>query len=185
MQLLGISGSLRKDSFNTRLLGVAEEIIAAEGARLVHCDISALPLYNGDLDSETKPPAVENLLAQIANADGLFIATPEYNYSIPGVLKNALDWASRPGFKSVLANIPCAIVSASPSLVGGARAQAHLRTVLSSTLAQVYSAPDFLLAQANTAFDTAGRLKDAKSHERLVRLISGYLAWIKQQEAAQ
>lgn len=180
MNIVAISGSLRSASWNTLLLKAAAKAAKAEGAELNLLDIGELPLYNSDLDGEVKPAAVSRLLAALAQADGLFIATPEYNYSIPGVLKNALDWASRPAYQSLLAGKPCGLISASMSPLGGARAQVHLREVLAATLTPVYLAPDYLLPLAQNAFDGAGALSDAKALERLQRYVKGYLAWAKQ-----
>ncbi len=177
MNILGISGSLRQDSHNTRLLKAAGDALAGR-ATLRIFDLAEIPLYNGDLDGERKPAPVVQLLEAIAAADGLLFATPEYNYSVPGVLKNAIDWASRPAYKSVLRGKPSGILSASPSSLGGARAQVHLREVLAATLAPVHRAPDFLLASAHKAFDGAGKLADEATAALLAQYLQGYLDWV-------
>ncbi|MFH7563869.1 NADPH-dependent FMN reductase [Oceanimonas smirnovii] len=182
MKLLGISGSLRAGSLNTQLLKVAAGVAANEGVELKLFDISEVPLYNGDLDGDVKPAAVQALLDAIAQADGLVLATPEYNYSISGVLKNTLDWASRPAFNSVLTHKPCAVLSASMSALGGARAQMHLRSVLAATLSPVYLEPDYLLASAHTAFDDDGELKSADHQQRLEQFMRGYLSWLNDKQ---
>jgi len=178
MKILGISGSLRKESFNTRLLELARSCLPAEVDFLVHtCD--SLPLYNQELDGPEKPVAVNELLELIANADGLLIATPEYNYGIPGVLKNAVDWASRPAFKSVLKDRPTAILSASPSQVGGVRAQQQLKMVLGSTLTPIFPAPDFCVPFVHQVFSAEDSQDLLKLSERLNRYLHDFIFWIK------
>ena len=128
MHVLAFSGSLRQASFNSGLIRAATEL-APDGVTVERADISAVPLYNGDQDGESKPAAVEQLAQQIRKADALLFATPEYNYSIPGVLKNAIDWLSRvPG--SIFAGKPAAIMGASMGGMGTSRSQYHLRQVL-------------------------------------------------------
>ncbi len=167
MKILGISGSLRAGSLNTRLLQSAQPLLPST-CELDIFNISNIPLYNADLDTDSKPEPVSSLLDTLAGCDALLIATPEYNYSIPGVLKNVLDWASRPAYKSVLAHKPAGIVSASKGLAGGARAQAQLRHVLSATLTSVYPSREYLLPAAGKAFDETGLLieENKKSLER-------------------
>jgi chromate reductase len=177
MKLLGISGSLRSGSLNTRLLyAAAKSLPERVSFRFISC--SELPLYNKDLDLEVKPPAVQQFLDSISTSDCLLIASPEYNYSIPGVLKNALDWASRPAYRSVLAGKPAAIVSASGSAVGGARMQVHLRDVLSATLTPVIQAPPFLVPQAQEMFDTDGTLIDEGTGRRLEKYMQDFVTWV-------
>jgi len=178
MKILGICGSLRNGSYNMFLLQNAAAIIRKEGAEFESFDLSEIPLYNADLDGDSKPQPVKKFIEAIANSNGLMLATPEYNYSIPGVLKNAIDWASRPGFQSVLKNKPAGIVSASMSAVGGARAQVHLRNVLASTLSPVFLNPDYLLPSAQNAFDEHGELQDSTARDRLQRYIQHYVEWL-------
>lgn len=176
MQLLGICGSLRKASFNLKLLLEAEQRLP-EGVSLVHADCGDLPLYNEDLDGPIRPAPVERILAAIRSCDALLFATPEYNHSIPGVLKNTIDWVSRPAYASVLAHKPAGILSASKSFVGGARVQAHLHQVLDSTLTAVYPVPEFLVPQAADQFGEDGRLADQATAERLQRYLFGFVIW--------
>lgn len=183
MRILGISGSLRSGSYNTRLLRTAG-LMMGEGGILEIFELSRVPLYDADLDRDTKPGPVQELLDAVPRCDGLLFATPEYNHSVPGVLKNALDWISRPAFKSVLVNKPAGMLSASTSPVGGARAQAHLRVILASTLTPVYLSPDFLLPAAKLAFDESGRLVDEAAEARLHRYVTGYLDWVRARLAA-
>lgn len=124
---------------------------------------------------------MQALLDNIADADGILIATPEYNYSVPGVLKNAIDWASRPAFNSVMRGKPTGVISASMSHTGGVRAQVHLRDIILATLTPVYLAPDFALASAHTAFDEQGRLADKKTRDFIQQYLSGYTRWAASQ----
>ncbi len=177
MKILGISGSLRAASLNSRLLEAARRLLP-EGAEMeIFSSLADIPLYNADIDGDAKPQAVQALQQSIAACDALLFATPEYNYSIPGVLKNAIDWASRPAFKSVLARKPAAIVSASPGPLGGVRAHAHLRDVLAGTLTPVFLAPAFVLGSAQNAFDDAGRLVDETAQQRLTRYLAEFVDW--------
>ncbi len=178
MKLLGISGSIRKESYNTKLLHAAAQCLP-EGVSLTVIDCGNLPLYNNDFDKEVKPEAVARLLQLIGECDGLLIATPEYNYSIPGVLKNGIDWASRPGYKSVLAKKPAAIVSAAKSAIGGARVQLHLRDVFSSTLTPVVPSPPFLVPMAQDKFDKSGELVDDSTRSRLERYMKDFVEWVE------
>jgi chromate reductase len=175
-QLIGISGSLRNNSLNTALLASASEL-APEGTTLRVASLASIPLYNGDLDIDGGPEPIRALKEQIGAADGLVLATPEYNYGIPGVLKNAIDWASRPAFRSVLAGKPVAIVGAGPGAVGTARAQAQLRQVLAGTLSEVFPHPDFLLANAHEKIQQ-GALVDEGSRVLLREMLERYVSWI-------
>lgn len=167
MKLLTLSGSLRKDSLNTAICRTVPELVA-DGVEVIHAEIGDLPLYDGDLE---RPASVTRLIEQIQDADAVFISTPEYNYSISGVLKNALDWASRPAYGSCFKGKPVAIASYSPGSLGGVRAQQHLRPVLVAMLAQVYSAPE--LCVAGTARFEDGRLTDPATRELLQQLLGG------------
>lgn len=178
MKILGISGSLRKGSYNTLLLRAARQLIDKE-ATLEVFDISMVPFYNADIDGEIKPQPVQQLLESIAGSDGLIFATPEYNHSIPGVLKNTIDWASRPAFQSVLLQKPAGILSASMSAIGGARAQMHLGNILSSTLTPVFLTPDYLLPFAQNAFDESGMLCDKTAESRLRCYLAEYCDWVR------
>jgi chromate reductase len=176
MKILGFCGSLRKESFNMKLLLAAEKCLP-EGVRLEYVDCGDVPLYNGDMDGERKPEPVVRLLESIRNCDALLFATPEYNFSIPGVLKNAIDWASRPAYASVLVHKPAGIISGSIGLVGGARMQSHLKQVLSSTLTRVYPSPEFLVPRVQDKFDAQGTLVDTDTAGRLKKYISGFVIW--------
>ena len=176
VNILGICGSIRKESHNRKLLQAAQKLLP-EGVGMQYFDCGDLPLYNGDLDGKQKPEPVARLLEIIRNCDALLIASPEYNYSIPGVLKNAIDWASRPAYQSVLAYKPAAIISSSISFVGGARMQSHLRQVLNSTLTRIYPAPEFIVPQIQNKFDADANLVDQETAGRLKKYISGFVIW--------
>ena len=173
MNIVAISGSLRKASLNTALLEAAKNYFPAGTVVTIYA-IDDLPLYNQDLDTEQKPDSVVRFKQVIDAADAVLIATPEYNYSIPGGLKNAIDWASRPAFQSPLAHKPVAVMSASMALTGGARAQAHLKQILLGVLSSVYNAPEFLVPVAHQAFSESGQLQDADVARRLERFISDF-----------
>lgn len=176
IQLLGLSGSLRRESFNSALLRTVAERLP-EGAELTLYDYSAVPLYDADAPPS---PAVEGLRAAITAAHALIIATPEYNYSVPGVLKNALDHASRPAYKSPLRDKPTGVLSASVGVVGGARAQAHLKTVLLGMAAPVFPWPEVLLGQAPQRFRD-GRLVDGDSLAVVDAWLAAFVPWVERQ----
>jgi chromate reductase, NAD(P)H dehydrogenase (quinone) len=136
MKILGLSGSLRRDSHNTRLLLGAGRLLPGGTELQMFAELASIPPYNED-DEHTAPPAVTALRQAIAGADGLLVATPEYNGSIPGVLKNAIDWVSRPVAESPLKGKPAAVIGASTGLFGAVWAQAELRKVLTTTGARV------------------------------------------------
>jgi chromate reductase len=165
MRILGLSGSLRRDSHNTRLLrGVAE--LLPDGVELVLFDrLAAIPPYNEDDEHQT-PPAVAALKAAIAGADAVLVATPEYNASIPGVLKNALDWVSRPVDSTPLLGKPAAVIGASTSLFGAVWAQAEARKVLSTIGARVVDR-ELPLPEAGEALGRDGLPLDPDARELL------------------
>ena len=175
MNILGISGSLRTHSYNTWLLKNAVRVLP-EGVRLKIHAIDNIVLFNEDLE-KNKPEGALSFINAVEAADALLIATPEYNHSIPGCLKNAIDWASRPGFQSPLKDKPCAIISASQSPIGGARAQADLRNVLNSTVSRIYPSIEYLLANAQEKFDAEGNLIDETAQRRLSRYVTGFIDW--------
>jgi chromate reductase, NAD(P)H dehydrogenase (quinone) len=170
MKILAISGSLRRESFNTKLLRTAAEL-APEGARLEVWDgLKAVPPYDEDDDLEQAPPAVVQLRSAVADADVLLVATPEYNRSIPGQLKNAIDWLSRPLATSPLRNKPVAVVGASAGAFGAVWAQAELRKVLAATGARVVEG-DVAVGRAPEKFDSDGRLADAELLDQLAEVL--------------
>ena len=158
--VVGISGSLREHSFNSRLLQAAT-LLAPSGMEIkVYGGMGSLPYYNADLDHDRPPSEVTELRQRIAEADGLLIATPEFNYSIPGVLKNALDWASRPAGESSLFRKPVAIMGASPGNFGTVRAQRALRDVLLWTDSRVVTKPEVHVFHVTEQFEPDGMLNE-------------------------
>ncbi|WP_308910443.1 NADPH-dependent FMN reductase [Pseudokordiimonas caeni] len=174
--ILAFSGSLRRGSWN-RLALEAMAALAPSHVRFTFADIGSLPHYDPALDGETPPESVARLREAIAAANGLIFATPEYNYSTSGVLKNAIDWASRPAYQSVLKGKPAAILSATPALTGGVRAQQHLKTILSATLTPIVPFPEVAIGLAPEKF-REGVLVDTKTREFLEGLLRALLASI-------
>jgi chromate reductase len=176
LTVCGIAGSLRQASYNRALLRAAQTL-APEGMQVVVCDLSLIPFYNADQDGEVKPEPVVALKEAINRADALLFVTPEYNHSIPGVLKNAIDWASRPAGRSPLAGKPAAIMGASQGVWGTVRAQAHLRQVLAATRTQVLLKPEVLVAHAAQKFDAHGQLIDESTRARVRELLIALAEW--------
>jgi len=162
-RILGISGSLRAESFSTAILCTAGKVIT-EKADFDLLPLDDVPLYNQDLDTGTPPDAVADLRQRIAAADGLVIATPEYNYGMPGVLKNALDWASRPYGQSKLTGKPALTLSSSPAFTGGVRAQAQLNETLLSNAALLVLRPQIVIGLVMQKISN-GELVDEQSLE--------------------
>jgi chromate reductase len=165
MRILGLSGSLRRDSHNTRLLAGARTLLPSGVELIVFDELAAIPPYNEDDEHET-PPAVAALKAAIAAADAVLVATPEYNGSIPGVLKNALDWVSRPVADTPLRGKPTAVVGASTGLFGAVWAQADARKVLSTIGARVVDR-ELPVAQADEALGADGLPRERDAVEAL------------------
>src|SRR4051812_35034832 len=159
MRNLGISGSLRRDSHNTRLLRAAAEMLPPGAELQLFEELGAVPPYNEDIDVEPAPDGVERLRGAIASADALLISTPEYNASVAGVLKNAVDWASRPYPDNVLRGKPVGVIGASTGLFGAVWAQAELRKSLRHTGARVLD-DELPVGTADQAFTPSGELVD-------------------------
>jgi chromate reductase len=181
--LLAISGSLRRASINSGLLRAAAQGLPP-GVTLEHADIGALPHYDSDLDGPTPPEPVERFRAQVAGADGLLIACPEYNYSFTGVLKNAVDWASRPRGKSALQG-KVAVLLGAAGRSGSARAQLHLRQVLVETDTLVMPKPELLVAMARNKFDADGTLIDELLRAELDAFVAAGVAWMRRMNERQ
>lgn len=175
MKVLGIAGSLRKDSHNRALLRAARELLP-EGVELVEYDLRELPFYDGDVEAAGDPEPVVAFKQTIRDADALLIATPEYNRGIPGVLKNAIDWASRPALASPLTAKPIAIMGASTGRGGTARAQEQLRAALEFSRATVLEQPEVLVPEAYMRFDQQGELVDEGVRADLAELIDTLVA---------
>jgi len=161
IRLIGMSGSLRAGSYSNAIIETLREKFAGR-AELRLYDLAPIPPYNQDFEGDKRPPAVKQLLADIADADGLVLCAPEYNHSIPGVLKNAIDWASRPGFQSVLAYKHVAIMATSRGPLGGARCLEHMKVALDSCLSRVTLAREVIITASETKIRD-GRLVDETS----------------------
>lgn len=178
LSFLGIAGSLRGGSYNRGLIRAAAEV-APPGITLVEHDLVNIPLFNADIEAEGDPEPVAAFKDAIAAADALLIATPEYNHCISGVLKNAVDWASRPPRESVLSGKPVAVMGATPSRGGTARAQAQLRDGLTYTNGLVLPLPEVLVALAHDKFDDEGNLIDDETREEIRELLVALAAWTR------
>ena len=172
MTILGISGSLRRDSYNTKLLHAAGELLLDDVELEIWRGLKEMPPYDQDDDRDPAPASVERLRRAVAGADALLFATPEYNASVPGQLKNAIDWASRPSATNGLRNKPVAVIGASTGMFGGVWGQAELRKVLAATGARVLDA-ELPVGHAHTRFDEAGYLSDEDVRARLAEVVYG------------
>jgi chromate reductase len=172
MRVLGISGSLRRDSHNTKLLRAAGEVFRQQGAEFeIYPDLKLVPPYDEDDDRDPAPAAVAQLRAAVAGADALFFSTPEYNSSIPGQLKNAIDWLSRPIATNVLRNKPVAVIGASTGMFGAVWSQAELRKTLAAAGARVAEG-EVAVGHAHTRFDEEGQLTDPTIAEQLSEVVA-------------
>lgn len=178
LTILGIAGSLRRASFNRGLIRAAVELAPA-GLAVTGYDLDDIPMYNGDVEALGDPEPVAAFKRAIAGADALLIATPEYNHCVPGMLKNAIDWASRPARASVLTGKPVAIMGASPSGGGTARAQAQLRDGLAYTNGFVLPLPEVLVPLATDKFDADGDLIDQATGAEIRDLLVALAAWTR------
>lgn len=182
-RILGLSGSLRRGSYNTALLRTAQELMP-DGADLVEGSITGIPLYNGDQEAASGlPPTVETLKEQIAGADGLLLFTPEYNNSIPGVFKNAIDWTSRPArdIGRVFGGKPVAVLGASPGGFGTILSQDAWLSVLRTLGTRPWFEGRLMVARAGSAFDNGGRMIDDPMRERLKTFLAGFATFVSSQ----
>lgn len=179
IKLAAISGSLRAASANTAVLRTLQDLMPA-GVEMELLPLDGLPLYNQDLDGTEPPPQVAAFKASVAAADGLVICTPEYNFGIPGVLKNALDWASRPAFASPLKHKPALMMSCSPAFTGGARAHAQLRETLAGALSRVVVRPPVVIGGVHTKIQQ-GLLADEASVKFALEAVADLVAEIQAQ----
>jgi chromate reductase len=175
----GVAGSLRRQSYNRALLRAAQELAPAGMEIRVFDRLAEVPLFNEDVEAAGDPEPVQALKRAIGEADALLVATPEYNHGVPGVLKNAIDWASRPPRGSVLAGKPAAIFGASPAVTGTARAQAQLRQAFVFTQTPAVLQPEILVYRAHEKFDAEGRLTDEKTREFVGRLLRELADWTR------
>ncbi|WP_158046692.1 NADPH-dependent FMN reductase [Skermanella pratensis] len=184
LHIVGISGSLRKGSLNSAALRAARDL-APPGVTVEIFDIAGIPLYNDDTRNENGYPApVQALRDALKAADGILFATPEYNYSVPGVLKNAIDWASRPPEQPFDAK-PIAIMGASPGVLGTVRAQTHLRQFFVYLNGLVLNRPEVMIGQANSKFDPEGRLTDQGTADFLKTFLASFADHIRYHQRAK
>ncbi len=177
IKILGIVGSLRKASYNHAALKAAQELLPADVV-LDLIELHGIPVFNQDQEMEL-PAAVLEFKQRILAADAILFATPEFNYSVPGALKNAIDWASRPFGKSAWTGKPAALMGASPGSLGTARAQYHLRQILVAFGMPVVSQPEVMIANAAQRFDPDGRLTDAPTREHIQKLLIALVQLVK------
>jgi chromate reductase len=177
LKILGIAGSLRRGSFNAAVLRAAQELAPA-GMTIDIFDIAPIPLYNEDVKVQGFPPVVADLRARIKAADGLVLATPEYNYSTSGVLKNTIDWASRPPEQPFEAK-PIALMGASGGALGTARAQYHLRQMFIFLNAHLLNRPEVMIGGATSKFDAEGKLTDQATRDLLGTMLTAFKVWIE------
>jgi len=180
-QLIGISGSLRRGSLNSALLRAAVTVMPADGTLAVG-SIAGIPLYDGDVETATGiPPAVTALKEQIAAADGLLVVTPEYNNSMPGVFKNAIDWLSRPSadIGRVFGGRPVALIGASPGGFGTLLSQTAWLPVMKTLGANVWPGGRLLVSRAGAVFDADGNLRDEQVREQLRKFLEGFVAFAR------
>jgi chromate reductase len=177
VRVLGFAGSLRKTSFNRALVRAAIRLAPA-GLIITPHDLDAVPLYNADIEAQGDPPGVVAFKQAVAAADAVLMATPEYNHGVPGVMKNAVDWASRPARKSVLDGKPVGIIGASPGQTGTARGQSQLRQAFEFTNSYCMPQPEILVFRAAEKFDAAGELTDERTAEFLGKYLEAFKAWV-------
>lgn len=176
LRVLGFAGSLRKGSLNRALLRAVAEL-APEGMTIEQFDIAAVPLYNGDVEAAGDPDGVAAFKAAIRAADGVLMVTPEYNHGVPGVMKNAVDWASRPPRGAPLASKPVGLIGASPGMVGTARGQSQLRQAFEFTNSYCMPQPEVLVSRAHEKFDAAGKLTDQPTIDFLKQYLVALRDW--------
>jgi chromate reductase len=177
VKILGFVGSLRKGSFNRALMRAAVEL-APEDAELEVFDLEGIPPFNQDLENQP-PQQVKEFKAKIRNADALLIASPEYNYSIPGVLKNAIDWASRPHGYNAFEGKPVAVMSASIGRLGGARAQYHLRQSFVYLNMYPLNRPEVMVPFAQERIDKEGKVTDQDTRQLIRKLLEALVQWTR------
>ncbi|WP_214482008.1 NADPH-dependent FMN reductase [Bacillus sp. SM2101] len=177
-KILGFAGSLRKESYNRALLQEAIRL-SPQQMEINIFDLSDIPMFNEDLEKNGDPSIVTKFKKAIQESDGLLIVTPEYNGAVPGVLKNALDWASRGGKEAPLLKKPIAIMGGTPGRAGTAQAQAQLRQILTSTRSLVMVEPQVLISGVHNLFNEQGELVDERTSQYVERLVHSFDKWIK------
>lgn len=182
VHILGFAGSLRKQSYNRAILAAALEMVP-DGASLEIFDLEGIPPFNQDLELQP-PDKVKEFKARIRAADAILIATPEYNYSIPGVLKNAIDWASRPYGDNAFDGKPVAMMGASVGTLGTARAQYHLRQSFVFLNMCPMNQPEVMVSFAQDKVDSSGRLTDEKTKKKIKELLESLVTWTRRTKLA-
>jgi chromate reductase, NAD(P)H dehydrogenase (quinone) len=177
IKILGFAGSLRVGSYNKALLRAATALLP-DNATLEIFDVNDIPPFNQDLEMDM-PPKVKEFKSKIREADAIVIATPEYNYSVPGVLKNAIDFASRPYGDNPFNDKPVAIMSASIGMLGGARAQYHLRQMFVFLNMHPVNGPEVIVTSAQNKFDSNGNLIDENTRNFLKQLLQNLVNWTR------
>ena len=183
IHILGFAGSLRKQSYNRALLSAANDMVP-ENATLEIFDLDGIPPFNQDLENEP-PEKVRDLKARIRAADAILIVTPEYNYSIPGVLKNAIDWASRPYGDNAFDGKPVAVMGASIGMLGTARAQYDLRRSFVFLNMYPMNQPEVMVPFAKDKVDENGRVTDEKTRKKIRELLEALVSWTKRTKLAE
>lgn len=182
LTILGIAGSLRRDSYNRGTLKAAAGLVP-DGVTLETFDLAGIPLFNED-DEKNPPAKVVELKARVRAADAVLFVTPEYNYSVPGVLKNAIDWASRPYGDSAWDSKPAGIMGASVGTLGTARAQYHLRQVGVFLNLHFMNQPEVMIAGAAQRFDSSGNLTDDETRDRIRKYMAALAKWTRRMAPA-
>ncbi|MDR8391534.1 NAD(P)H-dependent oxidoreductase [Aliifodinibius sp. S!AR15-10] len=177
IKILGFAGSLRKGSYNKSLIRAAIEV-SPNDMEIEFFDLGGIPLYNADVEADGDPGRVKEFKQAIEAADGLLIATPEYNHGVPAVTKNAIDWASRPPKKAPLNEKPVGILGASPGMTGSARGQSQLRQAFEFTNSYCMPQPEILVYRAHEKFDEQGNLTDERTREYLGKYLESLYDWI-------
>lgn len=183
VHMLGFAGSLRRQSYNRAALKAAVKVVPS-GITLNTFDLDGIPPFNQDHEKEP-PPAVRQFKAAIVEADAILIVTPEYNYSVPGVLKNAIDWASRPYGDSAWDGKPVGIMGASVGMLGTGRAQYHLRQMFVFLNMFPLNQPEVMIANADEKFDDDGNVKDEKTAQKIRELLEALADWARRLKKAK
>lgn len=178
MKIIGISGSLRKESLNTKLLHEVKNIFSSD-ADFEEFTLENIPLYNGDIEAGGEPSGVFDLKQRIRGADGVIIVSPEYNFSVSGVMKNAIDWISRPPADAPLSGKAVGIMGASTGGFGTMRAQVHLRDILHSLNARVMDYPEIFISRADKKLSQQGSVLDEADRENVEKFRVAFLQWIE------
>lgn len=177
IKILAIAGSLKKQSNSKAILHTLCEH-SWSGATVEAFDLAGIPLYNEDDDGDEKPGQVPSFKEAISRSDGLVIISPEYNYGMPGVLKNALDWASRPGMNSVLKGKPCVVITSSPAGTGGVRAHEQVRKTLHACLSVLVPSPEVAIPKVHEKLSD-GKLSDKTSLDMSIACVQALIDWAK------